>query len=357
MKTFIGLALGVAVVLTIGACRSHRGYSSPSYSSPSYSYSSAPPSYSTPTPQPPPPVDTMPPTAKPVDTTPPTGKPFPTPQAAIQAVSEILGKHEKGKLEEIFGTGASEVLWSGDEVADKASAEKVKALIDAGVSFDEQGPEIVIAEFGKDKWPMPIPLVKTPEGWRFDLEAGKDELLSRRIGRNELSTIETMYEYVDAQKEYKAKGRDGNPPAYAQKVRSTEGKHDGLFWPAKEGEEESPFGDLVAGAQKSGYGPRGDEPQPFQGYFYKILTAQGPNAPGGRKSYVDSKGLMTGGYAGIAWPASYGNSGIKTFIVSPTGIVFEKDLGDKTEQIAAAVTEYNPDKTWSPSAKPKNEEE
>ena len=286
----------------------------------------------------------------------PTGKAFPTPQAALQAVHEVLGAHDKDKVEEIFGKGATEVLWSGDDVADREAGKKVKALIDGGVTFEEQTPEIVVAELGKDKWPLPVPLVKTPEGWRFDLEAGKDELLSRRIGRNELDTIETMYEYVEAQKEYFAKGRDGNPPAYAQKVRSSDGKHDGLFWPPKEGEEDSPFGDLVAEAKKGGYGPK-DEPQPFQGYFYKILTAQGANAPGGHKNYVASNGQMTGGYAGIAWPASYGNSGIKTFIVSNTGIVFEKDLGADTEKLAAAITEYNPDKTWHPSVKPKNEEE
>ena len=354
MKTFIGIAAGLAIVLSIAACRSHHAHSYPSYSSsqPSYSYPSSPamsaPAISAPA---------VPAPAVAVDTTRPTGKPFPTPQAAVQAVAEILGAHDKAKVDEIFGAGAHEVLFSGDDVADREAAGKVKALLNAGVSFDEQSADRVIAEFGRDKWPMPIPLVKTPEGWRFDLEAGKDELLSRRIGRNELSTIETMYEYVDAQKEYRAKARDGNPPAYAQKVRSSPGKHDGLYWASKEGEEDSPFGDLVAEARKGGYGPAGDEPQAFHGYFYKILTAQGPNAPGGRKSFVDSKGQMTSGYAGIAWPASYGNSGIKTFIVSATGVVFEKDLGKDTESLAAAMTEYDPDKGWTPSAKPKNEDQ
>lgn len=331
-KAIIGIAC-VGLVLTIAACRSRHCHSDPSYSAPPVTTSIAP--------------------AVAVGK-PPTGKPFPTPQAAMEAVGELLGKHDEARVEEVFGPGATEVLWSGDDVADKEAAMKVKALMDAGISYDRVSDDAVIAELGTEKWPLPIPLVKTPEGWRFDLEEGKEELRHRRIGRNELDTIETLYEYVEGQKEYYAKGRDGNPAAYAQKVRSTSGKHDGLYWEQKEGEEESPFGDLFAEAQKAGYGPSGSgEPRPFHGYFYKILTAQGPDAPGGKKSYVDSKGLMTKGFAAIAWPANYDNSGIKTFVVSQIGVVFEKDLGDDTERLAAAITEYNPDKSWTPSRKPK----
>jgi hypothetical protein len=277
------------------------------------------------------------------------GKVFPTPQAAMQAVAQACGAYERATIEEIFGPSAMEVLSSGDPVEDKAGAMRDKELIESALSFDESDPERVVAEVGKDKWPFPIPLVKSGSGWAFDLEAGKDELLSRRIGRNELQTIETLYAYVEAQKEYFAQGRDGNPPSYARKVRSTEGKHDGLFWPTAEGEEPSPMGELVADARAAGYGPKDGEPQPFHGYYYKILAGQGPNVSGGRKSYLDGKGLMTGGYAAIAWPATYGNSGIMTFVVNQTGIVFEKDLGQGTASIASAVTEYNPDKTWRPS--------
>src|SRR5262249_48048363 len=162
--------------------------------------------------------------------------------------------------------------------------------------------------------------------------------------------ISTFYEYVQAQKEYHDKSHDGNPPAYAQKVKSSPGKQDGLYWETKEGEEDSPFGPLVADARTAGYTPS-EEPRPFHGYQYRILKAQGATAPGGRKNYLDSKGLMTGGFAAIAWPESYGNSGIMTFIVSSSGVVFEKDLGKDTETLAAAMTEYAPDKSWFPSTR------
>jgi len=282
------------------------------------------------------------------------GKEFPTPQAAMAAVAQISGTHDQPKLDEIFGPGATDVLWSGDDVADQAAASRVKAMIEAEVSVDEDSDdETTFIAVGKEKWPFPIPLVKSANGWKFDLEQGKEEVLARRIGRNELRVISTFYEYVQAQKEYFAKGRDENPPAFAQKVRSSPGKHDGLYWETKEGEEASPFGPLIVDAEKAGYKPpeEGEQPEPYNGYHYRILTAQGASAPGGKKSYLDSKGLMTGGYAAIAWPASYGNSGIMTFVVSSTGIVFEKDLGKDTEQLASAMTEYNPDQTWSPSAR------
>jgi hypothetical protein len=290
---------------------------------------------------------------------PPTGKAFPTPQAAMAAVVEIAGKHDKAMVDELFGTGATEVLWSGDDVADKEAAERVKGMIKTAVVFEDRSPEETVAVIGMEKWPFPFPLVKTAEGWRFDLEEGKDELLTRRIGRNELETIETMYEYVQAQKEYFAEGRDGNPAAYAQRVRSAPGKHDGLYWETKEGEAQSPLGEFVADARKEGYGPgANDQPRPYHGYYYKILTGQGASAPGGKKSYLDAKGLMTKGYAAIAWPADYGNSGIMTFIVNSSGVVFERDLGEKTESIASATTEYDPDKAWKPTArKPLPDEE
>jgi hypothetical protein len=281
---------------------------------------------------------------------------FATPDAAMQAVADVCRTYERALLEKVFGAGAAEVLWSGDEDADREDLQRVLTLMEAGVSFVRRSPDLVIAELGKEKWPFPIPLVKTSEGWRFDLEQGADEVLGRRIGANELATIDTMYEYVDAQAEYFAVGRDGNPPAYAQKVRSTPGKKDGLYWPSGDGEPDSPFGDLVAAAAK-GASAGSENPQPFQGYYYKILTEQGPNAPGGRKSYVDQKGLMTMGFAAIAWPAEYGKSGITTFIVGAAGVVFQKDLGAETATLAGSVTAYDPDRSWSPVKRPAADED
>jgi hypothetical protein len=193
--------------------------------------------------------------------------------------------------------------------------------------------------------------VKAGELWRFDVEAGREELLNRRIGRNEITTLAVLHAYVDAQREYFAAGRDGNPPAYAQKLWSDEGKHDGLYWPSAAGEPESPVGEFVAKAAGEGY-RRGTDPapDPYHGYYYRILKAQGKSAPGGEKSYLDEKGLMTKGFAAIAWPAVYGQGGVMTFIVNQQGIVFQKDLGEETEKAAAAITAFNPDEGWDPTA-------
>ena len=168
------------------------------------------------------------------------------------------------------------------------------------------------------------------------------------MGRNELQTLVTLREYVIAQGEFAAIGRDGNPPAFAQVFRSTDGRHDGLFWPIGEGEPESPFGPLIANAVQKGYARSADGPQPFHGYHYRILTSQGANAPGGDRDYVDPNGLMTAGFAVVAWPASPDNSGIMTFVVNHLGIIFEKDLGSGTDKAARSLTSFNPDETWTP---------
>jgi hypothetical protein len=223
-------------------------------------------------------------------------------------------------------------------------------MIEEQTDVEPRGDDAVVVSVGRDKWPFPIPLTKVEGGWRFDLEAGKDELLSRRIGRNELNTIETMYTFVEAQREYFAKGRDGNPPAYAQKVRSSPGKRDGLYWDNPANEPASPLGPLVEEAAGAGYKPAPEgEPRAFHGYRYRILKGQGANVAGGRKSYVGPNGLMQDGFAAIAWPATYGNSGIMTFVVNQAGIVFQKDLGRDTERAAASITEYDPDKAWTPA--------
>jgi hypothetical protein len=252
-------------------------------------------------------------------------------------------------VEEIFGPQGTEILWSGDETADAEDTAKVKALIAEGVAFEDGPNGTKIALFGNDAWPFPIPLKQEGKRWKFDIEAGKEEILNRRIGRNELSTLASLHAYVDAQREYASEGRDGNPPAFAQKVRSDEGKRNGLYWPVAEGEPESPLGPLVAEAVEEGYKASEEGPVPYHGYYYRLLTAQGKNAPGGEKIYLDKSGLLTGGFAAVAWPAKHGNSGVMTFLVSERGIVYQKDLGDETETAAKAMTAFDPDATWAPT--------
>ena len=275
---------------------------------------------------------------------------FKTPEAAVQALAEVIQTPDAARIEAMFGKNWRELLGSGDEVADREDALKTRAMILEKVTIDEAEGGRKVALLGNDEWPFTIPLVKEGELWRFDVAAGAEELLNRRIGRNELLTLATLHGFVDAQHEYQGVGHDGNPPAYAQKLWSDEGKHNGLYWPSAAGEPESPMGDLVAQAAGEGY-RRDDDPDrdPSCGYFYKILKSQGKAAPGGEKSYLDAKGLMTGGYAALAWPANYGKGGVMTFIVNQQGIVFQKDLGEGTAAAAEAITAYNPDETWDPT--------
>ncbi len=277
-----------------------------------------------------------------------TGRVFASPDEAMKTIVEVTGKRDEKKVEEIFGKGATDVVWSGDPVADHENALRVKEMILQGVEFQPNGDDAVIAFIGESRWPFPIPIVRSCGGWRFDLEAGREELLSRRIGANELFTIETLHAYVDAQREYASESRDGRPAAYAQRVISTQGKHDGLFWKTADGEPPSPLGPFVAEAATEGYSQANQGRAPFHGYYYRILTGQGANAPGGRKSYLDMSGSMTGGFAAIAWPATYGNSGIMTFVVNQLGVVYQKDLGEITPELAAGVTLFDPEATWAP---------
>ncbi|MEJ2068151.1 MAG: DUF2950 domain-containing protein, partial [Deltaproteobacteria bacterium] len=206
------------------------------------------------------------------------------------------------------------------------------------------GDDKFILHGGENDWPMPIPLVKEGDAWSFDTEEGRDEILNRRIGKDELNTIEVCLAYVDAQREYAAKDDNGDKMCdYAQKITSTRGKRNGLYWETKEGEGQSPMGPLMAKAAKEGY--TGRALSPYHGYYYKILKAQGKHASGGAYSYV-VKGMMMGGFALVAYPAEYGSSGIMTFIVNQEGVVYQKDLGKKTKKIAEAMTLYDPDETW-----------
>jgi hypothetical protein len=276
------------------------------------------------------------------------GRTYPAPTDAMMAVTEVAGRSDREGLEEVFGPRATEVLWSGDPVADRADGRLVRQMILERVMFAEDDGT-AIAMIGPEGWPFPIPLVKVKGGWRFDLDAGEQELINRRVGRNELLTMATLHEYVDAQREYAAEGRDGHPPAYAQRFRSRPGWHDGLYWEVVDGEAESPLGPLVAEAAAQGYSASDEGPQPFHGYYYRVLTAQGPHAPGGARSYVNGSGLMTDGFAAVAWPASWGHSGVMTFVVSDVGVVFQKDLGRDTESAVVSITAFDPDETWAPA--------
>jgi len=273
------------------------------------------------------------------------GMTYATPGEAMDAVADVAGTGDWARVEQIFGSDAIDVISSGDAVADRADALLVKQMILDHVEFEGDGDEVV-AVVGNDQWPFPIPLTRHGDGWRFDLDAGREELLNRRVGRNELATLVTLREYVIAQGEYAAIGRYGNPPAFAQTFRSTDGRHDGLYWPAVDGAAESPIGPLVADAVREGYGKSADRGQAFHGYHYRILTSQGANAPGAARDYIDDNGLMTMGFAAVAWPASHDNSGIMTFVVNQLGIIFEKDLG--TDKAAESITFFDPDDTWAP---------
>ncbi len=276
---------------------------------------------------------------------PPAPGTFASPEEAVQALHDSIGSGDRSWIEEIFGPGSLDLFSSGDEAQDHQDGQRVKEMIAGKVEIDEIDVDTVVALIGEEAWPFPIPLVRRDGRWRFDTEAGREELLNRRIGYNELWTLASLHEYVDAQLEYATVGRDGNPPAFAQRVRSSEGLHDGLFWDTAEGEPLSPLGDLLAAAEKDN-----PEPLPFHGYRYRILTGQGPNAPGGEKNYLDGDGRMTGGFAAIAWPAKYGNSGVMTFIINQRDIVFEKDLGEETAAVAAGIQLFDPDASWSVTA-------
>ncbi len=279
-------------------------------------------------------------------------KMFKSPDEAVKALIESIRAKDKEELLAIFGSSGKEIISSGDEVADREIGERfVKAYEEANKVVSESDTKMVL-HVGKQDYPFPIPIVKKGEVWLFDTQAGKEEILNRRIGRNELSTIQVCLAYVDAQREYARRSQGGGLMEYAQRFASSPGKRDGLYWEAKEGEGPSPFGPLVAEAVKEGYKKREDGKQaqgqtltPYHGYYYKILKAQGKDAAGGEYDYV-VKGKMIGGFALVAYPAEYGVSGVMTFVVNHDGVVYEKDLGKATEKLAGTMKKFNPDKTW-----------
>jgi hypothetical protein len=249
----------------------------------------------------------------------------------------------------LFGAGAPELLRSGDDIADREDGLHVKQLIAEKVEFEDCTDGSTLALLGQEGWPFPIPLVKEGARWRFDSEAGREEVANRRVGRNELSTIATLHAYVDAQREYASTQHDGVPATYARRVFSSPGKHDGLYWPVAEGETESPLGPAIAEAAADGYVRGEGGLNPFHGYRFRVLTACGKSAPGGAKEYVDESGHMTRGFALIAWPAKYGSSGVMTFLVDHQGLVYQKDLGANTESAASAIKAFEVDSSWDPT--------
>jgi hypothetical protein len=278
----------------------------------------------------------------------PKQKTFASPEEAVKALVAASKAGDTKALSALFGPKGKELVFSGDPVADKTGREQFVALYEQKQKLEEAGADKMILVVGNEGWPFPVPVVKKQGSWRFDAAEGKQELLARRIGRNELSAIQVCLAYVDAQREYALKDRDSDGVlTYAQKFRSSPGKKDGLYWQVKEGEKPSPLGPFAAAAQKEGYAAakKAGKPTPYHGYYYRILKAQGKDAPGGAYDYV-VKGKMLGGFALVAYPAQYGASGIMSFIVNHDGVVYQKDLGKNTEKTAQAMKRFNPDSTW-----------
>ena len=274
---------------------------------------------------------------------------FATPEAAVKALEQAVSTTNRAALAKVLGS-ASEALVNPDEVQGATELFNFSEAFNATNRLVRDSDTRSILELGRDEWPFPIPLVKVASGWQFDTAAGLDELLNRRIGRNELEVLHVMRACVQAQREYASRDRNGDEVLeYAQKFASTEGKTDGLYWPTELNGEISPLGPMVAEAQGEGYFDESTKakvgPQPFHGYFFKVLMRQGKNPPGGKYDYIIN-GHMIAGFAFVAWPAEYGESGIMTFMVNQQGRVYQKDLGTKTEKEASKMTTYDPDSSW-----------
>jgi len=270
---------------------------------------------------------------------------FPSPDEAAEALVAASRADDLKAMLAILGPGSKDVISSGDSVADNASREKFVAAYEQKHTLVAGTAGTMILHIGVDDWPMPIPIVKKGNSWGFDIGKGKKEILNRRIGRNELHVIDVIDAYVDAQHEYASKDCSGGGAVeFAQRFISSPGCRDGLFWETREGEEQSPLGPLIARAAQEGYTAEGNL-SPFHGYIFKILKGQGKHAKGGPYKYV-VKDKMILGFALVAYPAEYGNSGVMTFVVNQEGIIFEKNLGKNTRRLAEAITVYNPDKSW-----------
>ncbi len=269
---------------------------------------------------------------------------FATPQAGVDLLVAALRANDRVALVALLGSGHSRVIDSGDAAQDAAAWKKFVSAYDAKHSLQMDGDAKVTLVIGPDDWPTPVPLVRKANGWQFDAAAGEEEIVARRIGNNELNTIQVCQAFIDMQRDYAADDRNGDGIAeYAQRFVSLPGRHDGLYWPTKEGEPPSPGGPLLAEAAAQGAGK--GAPQPYHGYLYRMLKAQGKNAPGGERSYIVN-GRLIGGIGLIAYPARYLSSGVTTFICNQDGIVYQKDLGPKTAEVVKQITKFDPDKSW-----------
>lgn len=267
---------------------------------------------------------------------------FKTPEDASAALAAAIKSGATRDILKVLGRNAVDIMFSGDETADREARERFVGAYDAKHNVIIEGEKAFLV-VGADDFPLPIPLIHKAPNWKFDTAAGRLEVLYRRIGRNELDAIQTCLAYVDAQNEYAEKDRTGaGAGVYAQRIVSSSGKKDGLYWPSDS--DASPLGEFVAQASAEGY-KAGEGRTPYHGYYYRILTQQGPNAPGGTLNYV-VKGKMIGGFALLAYPAEYGNSGVMTFLVNHSGTVYQKDLGDYTMALVKRMTWFDPDQTW-----------
>jgi hypothetical protein len=274
-----------------------------------------------------------------------THRVFQAPEEAVKALTEAVKKSSVEDVVAIFGPDGKTLIDSADPTAARQNREVFATALAEGWRLVNEGDKTVLV-VGNEGWPFPVPLVKDTGGWRFDVEAGKEEILARRIGRNELRAMQVSRAYVGAQQAYARDGHDGKPAGlYARVIRSDAGKHNGLYWTAVHGEKRSPIGDLVGQAADE-RAAASDKPLPFYGYFFKILTAQGAGATGGAKDYLVN-GDLSGGFALIAWPAEYDVTGVMTFIVNHEGVVYEKDLGMDTAAAVSRMTAYDPDSSWT----------
>jgi hypothetical protein len=266
---------------------------------------------------------------------------FASPDDAANALATSVKSGMKQDILKVLGAGGEDIVSSGDDVADADARGKFISAYDTRHSVRIDGKKATLI-IGADDFPFPVPLIHSKIGWAFDTAEGRQEILYRRIGRNELDTIQTCLAFVDAEDDYADKDRGDGVGVYAQRIVSSPGKKDGLYWPSDN--NDSPLGQLAAEASAEGY-KAGSEPQPYHGYYYRILTQQGASAPGGAMSYI-VKGEMIGGFALVAYPADYGNSGVMTFIVNHAGTVYQKDLGEDTVARVKSMRSFDPDKTW-----------
>src|SRR6202166_4956922 len=271
---------------------------------------------------------------------------FPSAAEASHALVKAIRTNDQAALLKVLGPDAKEIISSGDDAEDKQDRDEFVQKFRRMHRLVIEPDGSTTLYIGAENWPTPIPLMHKGDAWYFDTQAGKQEILYRRVGKNELAAIQVCRELVDAEKEYDAQPHDGDKnPQYAQKFFSDPGRHNGLYWETASGETTSPIGPLVASAANEGYNETDQQPQPFQGYYFRILKGQGAKAPGGSRTYIVD-GKMTRGFAFVAYPAEYRSSGVMTFMVNQDGIIVQKDLGGETAKIVDELTEFNPNKTW-----------